>query len=1355
MSRCSLLLCALLCFAPHVARAEGSAELDLTDSPTNEAHDQAFDADTLLYVDILDGANEKVCYRGNNTNLDVYRPSPNSGTLVASLVTGACTDAVAGVNGAYLIDIGSQNIGVAWDVRVCPRTASDVACLTEPARELRGRLYSYDWSFQANAQYIDARSINGSVYAVVPGGAVGRDAVIEMQMRGVSGARYHLRANGRGPETSGGTRIGRSAPIAGNRVTPEYPLYLSPPAIAKYDWLAPQIEQVSITPSCGSKLIVERAPGSIQFRSNLVGQYVLICDVSGDGVYDLAADADFSSFGTTLLGANQVRWDGKTKGGTDAAPGTYDCVVRLNVGEFHYIAEDIESAFPGIRMFRLEADRVTRTPLALFWDDTLVPVDPEAMPNGRRSPTAPSALGLDPGAYALASEPYSADGVARVGNARAWGNFNADGKGNDNFLDQFSSAASTESTPFQISVVARDVDQDADGLQDARECELGSDPLNRDSDGDHVNDGAEASATSAPDTDGDGRPDVLDSDDDGDGRSTQSELGPRENGDGNPADALDTDRDGQKDYLDVDADDDGVGDADDSAPLDPSSCRDLDADGCDDCSVTRSDRSGGNAAQDGPDTDGDGICDATDKDNAADAGVRADAGVPEDAGARVDAGGSGEDAGVRDDAGMQPTAAEHDSDDDGIPDPMEQPGGQPVDTDRDGAPNAMDPDDDGDRVPTRDERPDGRDIDTDGDGTPNHLDPDDDGDTISTPNELQDVNGDGVPDYLQRSRGSLAGGALCTVQAPGSRSAASAWWIALSLLWVRRRKHRCTARLLLVLLLSAGSSQLQAQVALSPFKPAPLASDGFALSRPDVLPHLAPGALLLLDYANDPLVYELSGSKQQERVVSQHLQLHAAVALGLWDRLVVFGQLPVHLLMSGPDRPMAPVPSADGAGLGDLALGGRLCVIGERDSVFALSAELIARLPTAELARSSQSYSGDAIGSYEPALIAELRMGQLALRARAAARLRKRSEVGNLALEHELVYGVGARYRVLEALHAHAELYGSTFLDDPWQRVHAPLELLLGLKAVLNAWNIGLAAGPGLSHGFGAPDVRIVGMAGYAPPPRAITPVAVVLDRDHDGLPDPKDVCVLEPEDRDGVDDADGCPDPDNDRDGVLDDADKCPMNPEDREGFEDADGCPDPDNDADTILDPADKCPNDAEDRDGYEDADGCAEPDNDRDGILDVKDKCPVEKEDFDGFEDDDGCPEEGSGLVQLTCEKIEIKEAVYFDTGSDRIQDRSFSLLNQVAGVLQNASYVKHVRIEGHTDDRGKPDYNLDLSKRRAASVLQYLTAHDVGAGKLESQGYGLEKPIADNKTDAGRGRNRRVEFVVTEQDAVGCK
>jgi OmpA-OmpF porin, OOP family len=250
-------------------------------------------------------------------------------------------------------------------------------------------------------------------------------------------------------------------------------------------------------------------------------------------------------------------------------------------------------------------------------------------------------------------------------------------------------------------------------------------------------------------------------------------------------------------------------------------------------------------------------------------------------------------------------------------------------------------------------------------------------------------------------------------------------------------------------------------------------------------------------------------------------------------------------------------------------------------------------------------------------------------------------------------------------------------------------------------------------------------------------------DRDHDGILDNVDKCPDQPEDKDGFEDADGCPDPDNDKDGILDAADKCPNEPEDKDGFQDADGCPDPDNDADGIPDTADKCPNEPEDRDGFEDADGCPDPDNDKDGVLDTADKCPNEP----GPPDNDGCPKKFEHIV-VTQEKIELKQKIFFDTNKVTIQPRSFALLDEIASVLKSRPTMA-VRIEGHTDIRGTHAHNMQLSAGRAESVRQHLVGLGVDPSRMEAKGFGPDQPIETNKTAAGREKNRRVEFFITQQ------
>jgi outer membrane protein OmpA-like peptidoglycan-associated protein len=232
----------------------------------------------------------------------------------------------------------------------------------------------------------------------------------------------------------------------------------------------------------------------------------------------------------------------------------------------------------------------------------------------------------------------------------------------------------------------------------------------------------------------------------------------------------------------------------------------------------------------------------------------------------------------------------------------------------------------------------------------------------------------------------------------------------------------------------------------------------------------------------------------------------------------------------------------------------------------------------------------------------------------------------------------------------------------------------------------------------------------------------------------PKDKCAP------NVAIAKGCKDTDGD--GICDDDDACPTQPEDKDGFQDADGCPDPDNDQDGIPDALDKCPNDPEDKDGFQDADGCPDPDNDQDGIPDVRDKCPN-----DPGPPPDGCPKKYQ-LVVVTKTKIEIKQTIYFDFNKATIKPISFPLLNEVGQALKDNPTI-HVRVEGHTDSRGGDAYNLNLSQRRAESVRAYLIGRGIDADRMEARGFGKTMPIADNRTEVGRSQNRRVEFIITSQ------
>lgn len=339
----------------------------------------------------------------------------------------------------------------------------------------------------------------------------------------------------------------------------------------------------------------------------------------------------------------------------------------------------------------------------------------------------------------------------------------------------------------------------------------------------------------------------------------------------------------------------------------------------------------------------------------------------------------------------------------------------------------------------------------------------------------------------------------------------------------------------------------------------------------------------------------------------------------------------------------------------------------------------------------------------------------------------------------------------------------------------------VGVEALAGArWTVGSvelfgAVGPGFFGEPTTPSVRAYFGAAFAntpstqPPCIEGTPYRLAdcpeLDVDHDGVKNGVDAAPEQAEDPDGFEDADGAPDPDNDGDGVLDADDGCPQ----KAGPVANHGCPDEDADGDGVVDRLDKCPRDAEDVDGFEDADGCPDADNDGDGLADAADACPLQAgipqekgcpaKDSDGdgvFDHEDNCPQDvgdkaNAGcpaaqkqLVVITATALTILDRVYFDNGKATIQKRSNALLDNIARVLGAHPEIRKVRVEGHTDNVGRPEKNKVLSQARADAVKAYLEKKGVSAERLVAVGFGDTKPAQPNDTPAGREANRRVEF-----------
>jgi outer membrane protein OmpA-like peptidoglycan-associated protein len=548
------------------------------------------------------------------------------------------------------------------------------------------------------------------------------------------------------------------------------------------------------------------------------------------------------------------------------------------------------------------------------------------------------------------------------------------------------------------------------------------------------------------------------------------------------------------------------------------------------------------------------------------------------------------------------------------------------------------------------------------------------------------------------------------------------------------------------LLLGSGEARAQAkyfQLDRAQLSGAP--DDGFMVWRPVGASENRVYAFGALGYSHNPLradtVTDDETIKQSiDNPVQGQFITYLSGGAQLLKRLTFGLTLPINLLNIYGDDPQGQLVGAGGIGdtpvaISDIRLDVRVKTW-ETDGEwlkFGLGAALFA--PTGN----RNAFAGDSGASGYLYAASELDFGKFFVSGNIGPHFRPLGSIGGsegaLYLGSDLRWAFGAYLPLREGkVRLGGELWGTTGIEGVGPRdkssffagKNTTLEWLAQGRFTLDPkqrYYAMVGAGTRLTTGYGAADFRLLGSIGtYAPftdfkarsPDRkiAITPDMDDYDRDTDG-------------------------------DGYPDSIDSCPTDKEDGKPPAATDGCPaSSDRDGDGIPDVNDECPDKAEDKDNVQDEDGCPEDDADDDSIPDVQDKCPTERGKRSPIAEKFGCP---SGLDWGEGGSFKTLEPIEFETGRATIKPVSFPILDEVVDLLKTRPSMR-IGVYGHTDSRGTPGNNLVLSKQRAAAVRNYVQGKGIAANRLESEGYGQTKPIADNNTEEGRTKNRRVEFKI---------
>ncbi len=752
------------------------------------------------------------------------------------------------------------------------------------------------------------------------------------------------------------------------------------------------------------------------------------------------------------------------------------------------------------------------------------------------------------------------------------------------------------------------------------------------------------------------------------------------------------------DPNDADSDDDGVSDFDevylhDTDPLDCDSDDDGLPDGLElgvEAPLDDTDTSAGCFSADddsstetepsSADTDGGGLIDG-DEDRDANGHVGDWETDPNDPSDDVDSDGDGIADAIEDQCDLG--GPDTDRDNDGIPDATEG----LVDTDGDGIPDFCDPDSDGDGIPDSEEGTE----DLDEDGVPNYQDEDSDGDGVPDENEPGDDDCDGIPDFLDTDDDDACDDPPLGEDEDGYglftggkfTGGACSQTPASPSLWPVG-----------LVLLAGLRRRRRSWAALSLLLPG-LASAGTAAEPLDAQRfEAAPGAehfWTLSPFQADQPGAAFHFNYADDPLVYRHEDGTETDVLGSVGTANLLGWTLLGPVRLGADLPLHIVSSGYGVEgfrlIGDTRLLADVVVL-ERDNL-----HLVAGADLSLPSGAEDNWLGEQGAGGGAHLQLAWNDGPLHLAARAGARTGSGVQLGDLVWGPQIPWAAGAAWDATDALSVSGELTGDAILGSK-ATGRAPTEILGGVHLDLDdtvLLHAGL--GKGLTQGVGAPDWRGVVSLGWHPNrtsrgaavlavvPTGPVPVRLVV-KNEDGLPVAARIRILGTEER------------------VLE------GNPDGHTTFELARG-------AHELVIWAE----------GYRVAERALD--------LDDADKAVVEVV-------------LQEGRVKIVGDQVRIFDKIYFELDSSEIRRDSFPLLDEVALLLMNHTELELVAVEGHTDDQGDDEYNLELSLLRAQAVRHYLEQVGVEALRLEAYGYGESEPLVVGTSEESRAANRRVEF-----------